>query len=67
MDFNIKILAIVGKFGKMEAAKMIGVTQPTIYKKLNNPDSWKYGEIKRIEKVYEEHFSNSNPEPEKQS
>ena len=64
MDFNIKILAIVGKFGKMEAAKMIGVTQPTIYKKLNNPDSWKYGEIKKIEEVYAKFFENKETEKE---
>ena len=64
MDFNIKVLAIAGKFGRVEAAKMIGVSHPTLFKKLANPDSWKYGEIKKIEEVYAKFFENKETEKE---
>ena len=67
MDFTIKILAIAGKFGRVEAAKMVGVSHPTLQSKIKNPGNWKFSEIQKIEEIYNEHFPNSNGELSKQS
>jgi len=56
MDFQTKLLTIIGSSDKTATAKKIGITLNTLLNKLKNPGQWRYDEILKIEKIYKDEF-----------
>jgi DNA-binding transcriptional regulator YdaS (Cro superfamily) len=49
-----KIYAIIGKHGTKKAAELIGVSPPTLKKRLENTDDFRQSEVETIERLYEQ-------------
>ena len=55
-NFEVKLLAVIGKIGKSELALRIKMTRSTLDRKIKSPGKWKLEEAEKVESIYNECF-----------
>jgi len=63
-DFNVKVKALIGEIGRVATADELGFHNITLARRIKNPGTWKYDEIKKIDEAYDKYFPNGLTEKE---